>query len=88
MPVGPSGSTRKRSWEGRAHIVSSRGAGFEIGGDLLLRSVEYPECGDKSPTSLGGSPMTQSLYVEHVDRVTETFVAHGGRDAGTRQPRG
>jgi PhnB protein len=55
-------------------------AELEIGGQVLQLSDEYVEFGVKSPTSIGGSPVTLTLYVEDADRVAKTFIAHGGRE--------
>ncbi|HEY2733112.1 MAG TPA: VOC family protein [Polyangiales bacterium] len=50
-----------------------------IGGSVLMLSDEYPDAGVKSPSTIGGSPVTLSLYVADVDRVAQTFVAAGGK---------
>src|ERR1700748_2202800 len=50
-----------------------------IGGSVLMLSYESLAHGVKSPTTIGGSPVTLSLYVADVDRVAETFVAAGGK---------
>lgn len=55
-------------------------AELEISGRVLQLADEYPELGVKSPTAIGGSPVTLTLYVPDVDRVAEAFLAHGGRE--------
>ncbi|NND95074.1 MAG: VOC family protein [Flavobacteriales bacterium] len=42
-------------------------AEIEIEGSLLMLSEENPEWGTHSPESLGGSPITITLYVKDVD---------------------
>jgi len=54
-------------------------ADLEIGGQVMQISDEYPDVGFKSPNRFGGSPVTLTLYVDDVDRVARTFVAHGGK---------
>jgi len=43
-------------------------AEIEIEGSILMLAEENPEWGTHSPESLGGSPITISLYVKDVDK--------------------
>jgi PhnB protein len=53
-------------------------ASLEIEGSLLMMSDENAMMGTKSPESLGGSPVTFSLYVKDVDKVFKTAIDAGG----------
>jgi PhnB protein len=52
-------------------------AELRIGNAILMLSSEYPEMGVRSPKSIGGSPVTISLYVDDVDSFTARAVAAG-----------
>jgi PhnB protein len=52
-------------------------AELEIGDSLIMLSDEYPEMGARGPKSVGGTPVTISVYVEDVDDVFERAVKEG-----------
>lgn len=52
-------------------------AELEIGRGLVMLADEFPEMGFWSPKSLGGSPVTVSLYVEDVDAVLARALEAG-----------
>lgn len=52
-------------------------AELEIGDSVLMLADEFPEMEFRSPRSVGGTPVTLSLYVEDVDDVFERAVAAG-----------
>ena len=52
-------------------------AELEIGDSVLMLSDEFPELGFRSARSVGGTPVTLSLYVEDVDDVFERAVEAG-----------
>jgi PhnB protein len=52
-------------------------AELQIGDSVVMLSDEYPEMGVRSPRSLGGTPVTMSVYVNDVDRVYEQALAAG-----------
>jgi PhnB protein len=54
-------------------------AELQIGSSLLMLADEHPEVGALSPKSVGGTPVTLSLYVEDVDSVFEKATAAGAR---------
>lgn len=54
-------------------------AEVRIGKALLMLADENPEYGNRSPESLGGSPVNISLYVEDVDEVARRAVAAGAK---------
>ena len=54
-------------------------AELEIGDSLIMLADEFPEMGTRSPKSLGGTPVTISVYVEDVDSVFERAVQAGAQ---------
>lgn len=54
-------------------------AELEIEGSLLMMSEENLGWGTKSPLSLGGNPLTLSLYVKDVDKSYQQALAAGAK---------
>lgn len=54
-------------------------AELELGDSVIMLSDEYPDMDIRGPKSLGGSPVTISVYVEDVDAVFDRAVSAGGR---------
>jgi PhnB protein len=54
-------------------------AELQIGDSVLMLSDEHPEFGALSPRSVGGTPVTLSLYVEDVDSVFKKATAAGAK---------
>jgi PhnB protein len=52
-------------------------AELQIGDSLLMLADEFPDMGQNSPKTVGGTPVTMSLYVDDVDGVFERAVAAG-----------
>ena len=52
-------------------------AELQIGDSVVMLADEYPEMGLQGPKSLGGSPVTISVYVEDVDDVFDRAVKAG-----------
>jgi PhnB protein len=52
-------------------------AELQIGDSIVMLADEYPEMGLKGPKSLGGTPVTMSVYVEDVDGVFDRAVKAG-----------
>jgi|SRR5690606_21931801 len=48
-----------------------------IAGNLVMLADENPQWGNKSPASLGGSPVTFCLMVENADAAVDRAVAAG-----------
>ena len=46
-------------------------AELQIGDSLIMLADEFPDMGQLSPKSVGGTPVTISVYVEDVDAVWE-----------------
>lgn len=44
-------------------------AELQIGDSMIMLADEFPEMGNKGPKTIGGSPVTLSVYVEDVDAV-------------------
>jgi PhnB protein len=58
-------------------------AELEIGDGLIMLSDEHPEMGVVGPKTIGGTPVTISIYVEDVDGVFERAVAAGATELRT-----
>jgi PhnB protein len=58
-------------------------AELELGDSLIMLADEHPEMGIRGPKSIGGSPVTISIYVDDVDGVFELAVKEGA--TATRQ---
>jgi len=52
-------------------------AELELGDSILMLADEHPEVGFLGPRTVGGTPVTISVYVEDVDAVYERAVAEG-----------
>ena len=52
-------------------------AELRIGNALVMLADEFPEMGFVSPKTLGGTPVSISLYVQNVDAFVERAVAAG-----------
>ena len=55
-------------------------ASIDIEGSLLMMADENAMMGGKSPETLGGCPLTFSLYVEDADRVFNNAINAGGKE--------
>jgi PhnB protein len=55
-------------------------ASLEIEGSLLMMSDEAAMMGGKSPETLGGNPVSLSLYVRDVDKVFKNAIDAGGKE--------
>ena len=53
---------------------------LQLGDSLIMMSDEYPEMGSRSPKSVGGTPVTLSVYVEDVDEVFGRALAAGASE--------
>jgi PhnB protein len=54
-------------------------AELKIGDSMIMLSDEMPGSGNRSPQSLGGSPVSIFLYVENVDSVFNQAVNAGAK---------
>lgn len=50
---------------------------LEFGDMILMLSEEYPECGIRSPASIGGTAVTIHLHVDDADDVVRRAVEAG-----------
>jgi PhnB protein len=55
-------------------------AELKIGDSPIMLADEFPEMGYKSPTSLGGSPVSLMIYVDDVDTTFAQAIAAGGKE--------
>jgi PhnB protein len=55
-------------------------AELELGDSVIMLADEFPDMGAKSPKSVGGSPVTISLYLEDVDGVFKKAIAEGATE--------
>ena len=58
-------------------------AELQIGDSLIMLADEHPEMGVLGPQTIGGTPVTISVYVEDVDGVVERALEEGA--TATRQ---
>ena len=52
-------------------------AELQIGDSVIMLADEFPEMGVRGPKSIGGTPVTLSVYVEDVDRVFDLAIKSG-----------
>ena len=55
-------------------------AELELGDSVIMLADEFPDMGARSPKSVGGSPVTISLYLEDVDGVFKKAIAEGATE--------
>ncbi len=54
-------------------------AELQIGDSLIMLSDDFPEMGVRNPKSIGGTPVTMSVYVEDVDEVFDRALQAGAK---------
>ena len=54
-------------------------AELELGGSVLMLADEYPDMDYRGPKSIGGTPVTLSVYVEDVDDVYARALKAGAK---------
>ena len=52
-------------------------AELQLGESIIMLADEHPDIGVLGPKTIGGTPVTISVYVEDVDAVFEAAVAEG-----------
>jgi PhnB protein len=55
-------------------------AELAFGDSVLMLNDEFPESGTTSPKTVGGTPVTLSLYVDDVDDVFKRAIAEGATE--------
>lgn len=50
---------------------------IQIGDSFVMMSDEFPQMGTRSPTTIGGTPITIHLYVEDADKTYAQAIKHG-----------
>ena len=62
-------------------------AELEIGDSLIMLSDEFEEFGNRSPNTIGGTPVLISVYVENVDDVFNRAIEMGAKEIQPVQDR-
>ncbi len=55
-------------------------AELQLGDSVVMLADEYPEMGILGPKSVGGTPVTLSVYVDDVDRVFQKALGAGATE--------
>src|SRR3954470_4560174 len=55
-------------------------AELTLGDSMIMLADESPEAGSRGPKSIGGTPVTISVYVEDVDSVFERALGEGATE--------
>lgn len=55
-------------------------AELDLGGSVIMLADENPEVGNKSPDTLGGTPVSLMVYVEDVDSTFRAAIAAGATE--------
>jgi PhnB protein len=55
-------------------------AELQLGDSLIMLADEFPDMGNRSPRSVGGSPVTVSVYTDDVDDVHERALKAGAKE--------
>ena len=55
-------------------------AEMKLGDSVIMLSDEMPDMGNKSPKTIGGSPVTVCLYVEDVDSTYKKAIDNGAKE--------
>jgi PhnB protein len=55
-------------------------AELQFGDSLVMLADEFPEMGNRSPKSVGGTPVTISVYVDDVDAAFDRALRAGAKE--------
>jgi PhnB protein len=55
-------------------------AELDLGGSVVMLADENPDFGNKSPQTLGGTPVSMMVYVEDVDATFEAAIGAGATE--------
>lgn len=55
-------------------------AELQFGDSLVMLADEFPEMGNRSPRSVGGTPVTISVYVDDVDAAFDRALRAGAKE--------
>jgi len=55
-------------------------AELELGDSVIMLADEFPDMGHRGPKSLGGTPVTISVYVEDVDDAFQRAIEEGAKE--------
>lgn len=76
--TGVFGATERARMPGPGGRVAH--AELQVGDSVLMLSDEWPEMGSLGPRSVGGTPVTLSIYVEDVDEVFSRALEAGATE--------
>mgnify|MGYP001455417450 CR=1 FL=1 len=72
------GATERMRLDGPGGTIAHAEVG--LGGSVIMLADEFPEMGNKSPATLGGTPVSLMVYVEDVDATYATALAAGATE--------
>jgi PhnB protein len=72
------GATERMRLDGPGGTIAH--AEVDLGGSVIMLADEFPEMGNKSPATLGGTPVSLMVYVEDVDATYATALAAGATE--------
>jgi PhnB protein len=55
-------------------------AELELGDSVIMLADEFPDMGHRGPKSLGGTPVTITVYVEDVDDAFQRAIEEGAKE--------
>ena len=72
------GATERMRMDGPGGSIGH--AELDLGGSVIMLADESPEVGNKSPGTLGGTPVSLMVYVEDVDSTYGAAIAAGATE--------
>ena len=72
------GATERMRLDGPGGTIAHAEVG--LGGSVIMLADEFPEMGNKSPATLGGTPVSLMTYVEDVDATYAAALAAGATE--------
>jgi PhnB protein len=72
------GATERMRLDGPGGKIAH--AEIDLGGSVIMLADEFAEMGNKSPGTLGGTPVSLMVYVEDVDAIYGAAIAAGATE--------
>lgn len=72
------GATERMRLDGPGGTIAHAEVG--LGGSVIMLADEFPEMGNKSPATLGGTPVSLMVYVDDVDATYAGALAAGATE--------
>lgn len=72
------GATERMRMDGPGGTIGH--AELELGGSVIMLADESEEIGNKSPGTIGGTPVSLMVYVEDVDSTYDAAIAAGATE--------